>query len=80
LSLTMETRVGRKRVLVIPKAIAEAVGLQEGQRVRIRAEDGRIVIEPVRDPIWLALHGRRIGRIEPEELEEDSLAEQENLA
>ncbi|NOZ89349.1 MAG: AbrB/MazE/SpoVT family DNA-binding domain-containing protein [Crenarchaeota archaeon] len=80
MSLTMETRVGRKRVLVIPKAIAEAVGLQEGQRVRIRAEDGRIVIEPVRDPIWLALHGRRIGRIEPEELEEDSLAEQENLA
>ncbi len=80
MSLTMEARVGRKRVLVIPKAIADAVGLQEGQRVRIRAEDGRIVIEPVRDPIWLALHGRKIGRIEPEELEEDSLAEQENLA
>ena len=80
MSLTVETRVGRKRVIVIPKAVAEAVGLVEGQRVRIRAEGDRIVIEPVRDPVWLALHGRKLGYIGVEELEEESLLEQERLA
>ncbi len=80
MSLAIETRVGKKRVVVIPKAIAEAVGLSEGQRIRIRAEDGRVIIEPVRDALWLALHGRKIGYIEAEELEEESLREQEKLA
>ena len=80
MGVVVETRVGRKRVVVIPKAVAEAVGLVEGQRVRIRAEDGRIIIEPVRDALWLALHGRRIGYIPAEDVEEESLREQEKLA
>lgn len=80
MGVTVETRVGRKRVIVIPKAVADAVGLREGQRVRVTAVEGRIVIEPVRDAIWLALHGRRIGRITPEELERESLGEQERLS
>lgn len=80
MSLVVETRVGRKRVVVIPKAVADAVGLVEGQRIRIRVEGSRIVIEPVHDPIWLALHGKKLGYIDVEELEEESLAEQERLA
>jgi AbrB family looped-hinge helix DNA binding protein len=79
LGITIETRVGRKRVIVIPKAVAEAVGLVEGQRVRVRAEGDRIVIEPVRDALWLALHGRKIGYIDAEEVEEESEREQERL-
>ncbi|HDI32165.1 MAG TPA: AbrB/MazE/SpoVT family DNA-binding domain-containing protein, partial [Thermofilum sp.] len=34
---------------------------------------------PVRDAIWLALYGRKIGVIMPEEIEEESLREQEKL-
>jgi len=79
-SVVVETRVGRKRVIVIPKAIAEAVKISEGQRVRIMAVGDRIVIEPVRDAVWLALYGRKIGRIMPEEVEEESLREQEKLS
>ena len=80
MSVVVETRVGRKRVIVIPKAIAEAVKISEGQRVRIMAVGDRIVIEPVRDAVWLALYGRKIGRIMPEEVEEESLREQEKLS
>lgn len=40
----------------------------------------KIVIEPVRDAIWLALYGKKIGRIMPEEIEEESFLEQEKLS
>jgi len=80
MSVVVETKVGKKRVIVIPKVIAEAVKISEGQRVRIMAVGGRIVIEPVRDAVWLALYGRKIGRIMPEEVDEESLREQEKLS
>ena len=80
MSVVLETKVGKKRVVVIPKAIAEAVGVREGQRIRIMAVGDKIVIEPIRDAVWLALYGRKIGKIMPEELEEESLVEQEKLS
>ncbi len=80
MSVVVETRVGRKRVIIIPKAVAEAVKIREGQRVRVMAVGDRIVIEPVRDAIWLALYGKKIGKIMPEEVEEQSLREQEKLS
>ncbi len=64
-----------KRVIVIPKPVAEAVGISDGQRVKIIAAEDKTIIEPVRDAVWLALHGRKIGRIEPEEVEEESIRE-----
>jgi len=51
MGVVVETRVGRKRVIVIPKAVAEAVKVGEGQRVRIMAVGDRIVMEPVRDAV-----------------------------
>ncbi|RLF19279.1 MAG: AbrB/MazE/SpoVT family DNA-binding domain-containing protein, partial [Thermoprotei archaeon] len=39
-----------------------------------------IIIRPIRDAIWLALHGKKIGRIMPKEIEEESLREQEKLS
>ena len=79
MGVVVETKIGKKRVIVIPKAIAEAVKVREGQRVRIMAVEDKIVIEPVRDAVWLALYGRKIGKIMPEEIEE-SLLEQEKLS
>ncbi len=80
MGIVVETKVGKKRVIVIPKAIAEAVKIREGQKVRIMAMEGKIVIEPIRDAIWLALYGKKIGKILPEEIEEESLHEQERLS
>lgn len=80
MSIAAEARIGKKRVIVIPKAIAEAVKVREGQKVRIIATENKIVIEPVRDAVWLALYGKKIGKILPEEIEEESLREQEKLS
>lgn len=79
MSVVVETKIGKKRIIVIPKVIADTVKVHEGQKVRIMAVEDKIVIEPVRDAIWLALYGRKIGKILPEEIEEESLHEQEEL-
>jgi len=79
MSISVETKVGKKRVVVIPRKIAEIVGVREGQRIRMTVQGGKIVIEPIRDAIRLALHGKKIGVIMPEEIEEESLREQEKL-
>ena len=62
MGISVETKVGKKRVIVIHKKIAYAVGLREGQRIRITVEGGKIVIEPIKDAIWHALHGRKLER------------------
>ena len=79
MDVAVETKVGRKRIIVIPKAVADAIKMNEGQKVRVVAMEDKVVIEPIRDAVWLALHGRKIGKLTPEEVEEESLAEQEKL-
>ncbi len=45
--MSEESVIGRRYALVIPKAIREELKLKEGQRVLIRVEDGRIIVEPL---------------------------------
>lgn len=40
------SRLGKRRPVVIPKAISEATGLHEGDFVEVRSRNGRIVIKP----------------------------------
>ena len=76
MSLTAKARIGKKRVLVIPKAIAEKLSLDEGSAVRITASGDKIIIEPLRDAIWLSLYGEKIAHITLKELEEESIEQQ----
>ena len=76
LSLTVKARIGKKRILVIPKTIAENLGLDEGSAVRITATENKIVIEPLRDAIWLSLHGEKVAQITLKELEDESIEQQ----
>jgi len=76
MSLTMDIRVGRKRTIVIPKAVAEALGIDEGSRLLLEVRDGYIVLKPIPDAISLSLKGEKIARITLEELEETSVEEQ----
>jgi AbrB family looped-hinge helix DNA binding protein len=46
-NMSEESIIGRRYTLVIPKAVREELTLKEGQRVLIRVENGRIVIEPL---------------------------------
>jgi antitoxin MazE len=37
----------------LPQALAAEIGVTEGQKVEVRAEGGRIIVEPVRKPLTL---------------------------
>lgn len=78
--LETSLRVGRRRTLVIPKKIAEKLGIEEGMRVNLRVNGEKMIIEPVRDAIWLAVHGKKFARITLEELEEESIERQKEIA
>ena len=45
--MSEEAIIGKRNTLVIPKGIRKELGLVEGQRVLIRIEGKRIVIEPL---------------------------------
>ncbi len=73
-------RIGKRRTLVIPKKIAENLGIEEGMRVNLRVEGDKMIIEPIRDAIWLALHGKKVAKVTLKELEEESFERQKELA
>ena len=45
--LTLKLRVGRKGYIILPKAVREAVGIDEGDEVVVEIKDG-ILLKPVR--------------------------------
>ena len=73
LGRVVEVRVGRRRTIVIPKAVAEELGIGEGSRLWLRVEEGRIILEPVPDAVRLSLEGEKLARVSLEELEEESV-------
>ncbi len=77
MSLTFEKKIYRKNIIVLPRELLDKIGLTEGMKVRIYSRDNKIIIEPVKDAIWLAVHGEKIASITLEELESISLEEQE---
>ena len=50
--------------------------MDEGSAVRITAAGDKIIIEPLRDAVWLSLHGEKVARITLKELEEESIEQQ----
>jgi bifunctional DNA-binding transcriptional regulator/antitoxin component of YhaV-PrlF toxin-antitoxin module len=53
--------------------VAERLGIVEGMKLKLYVEGSRIVLEPVRDALWFAVHGPKVGYIGFEEVEEESL-------
>jgi len=45
--LTLRLKVGRKGYVILPKAVREAVGIEEGDEVIVEVGDG-IVLKPAR--------------------------------
>lgn len=49
--MSEEVRIGKRYTLVVPKAIREELEIEEGQRVLMEVQEGKISIEPLpRDP------------------------------
>lgn len=78
--LTVEARVGKKHAIYLPKAVVEATGLREGERVLLRVSGNTVVLESLQDPIELALSGKKFASIRPEQVEAISLEEQTSHA
>jgi AbrB family looped-hinge helix DNA binding protein len=76
----MEARVGKKYTIYLPKAIVEAIGLREGERVLLRVAGNTVILESLQDPIKLALSGKKFASIKPEQVEAISLEEQASHA
>ncbi len=72
----MSARIGKKFTLHLPKKIVDYLKIKEGDKVKISVEGKKMVVEVIRDPIDLALHGKMFAKISAEEVEKISLEEQ----
>jgi len=72
-------KVAKKRALYPPKSIMDELNLNEGQLVKYRIEDRRLVVEPVRDPLELAIKSKKWGKTTVKKFEEESEKEQREL-
>ncbi|MBS7645548.1 MAG: AbrB/MazE/SpoVT family DNA-binding domain-containing protein [Candidatus Bathyarchaeia archaeon] len=77
MSLTIRSRIGKKYAVHLPKRLAEAADLEEGEEILLRLAGDGIAIEGIKDPIALALKGWKFASVKPEEVEAVSLGEQE---
>jgi len=56
------------------------VGISEGALVEVSVEDGKIVLTPIPDPLWLALYGPKFAEVSIEDIERTSEEMQEGRA
>ncbi|MEM0066690.1 MAG: AbrB/MazE/SpoVT family DNA-binding domain-containing protein [Sulfolobales archaeon] len=73
---SLTVRVGRKRTIVIPKKVADMLGIDEGSRVVLVVRDNKLEVIPLPDAITLSLKGKKVARVTLRELEEESIREQ----
>jgi len=76
LDLTIESRVGKKYAIYLPKVMVKALNLKEGGKILLSLSGTSIVLESVQGPIHLAVHGRKFASITPDGVETISLEEQ----
>jgi len=75
----IKVRISKKFTLYLPKAIVEAAGIREGDFVKIRVENSKIILEPVPNPFDLALKGPKFAKTTFEEFERESEEIQSDL-
>ena len=73
------SKVGKKGAIYLPKHIMRALGVEEGDRVLMKVEGDKLVLEFVPDPFSLALKVKKWAKTTVEEFEAESEAEQGEL-
>ncbi len=76
MGLVFEVKVGKKRTIVLPKAVVEELGIVEGSKLKLEVHGETIILKPIRDAIYLALHGEKYAEVTLEELERESIRQQ----
>lgn len=79
LSQIIISKVGKKGAIYLPKQIIKSLGIGEGDRVLMRIEGNKLVLEFIPDPLSLALKVRRWAKTTVEEFERESESEQDEL-
>lgn len=67
--LSEQVIIGKRHTVVIPKSIRSKVGITEGQKVLIRVEKGRVVMEPLPEDPYRVI-GEIVGRPYDENVDE----------
>jgi len=76
MSLAVQTFIGKKYAIYLPKAVVKALDLKEGERVLLRVAGKTLVLEILQDPIQLALSGKKFASVTPKQVETISLEKQ----
>ena len=70
-------KVGKKYAVYLPKSVAKAAGLKEGDKVEFEVSESAVALHAIRDPLELALRGSKFATVTADEIEETSMKEQE---
>ncbi|MGV9103640.1 MAG: AbrB/MazE/SpoVT family DNA-binding domain-containing protein [Candidatus Thorarchaeota archaeon] len=76
MDLTTESRIGKRHTIYLPREVVEEAELQEGMKILITVEGNQIIIEPLPDPVTLAVEGEKFASMTLEEMEAISHEEQ----
>jgi len=80
MSLTVETKIGRKFAVYLPKVIVKALDLKEGERILLKVRGNALILESLKNPIQLALSSKKFAYITSEQAEAISVEEQAKQA
>ncbi|HDI74735.1 MAG TPA: AbrB/MazE/SpoVT family DNA-binding domain-containing protein [Thermoprotei archaeon] len=72
MSQTILLRVGKKGAIYLPKSIMKTLGISEGDRVLVKVEKNRLILEFIPDPLSLALKVEKWCKTTVGEFEEES--------
>jgi len=76
MGLTTESRIGKKHTIYLPREVVEEAEVQEGMKILITVEGNQIIIEPLPNPVTLAVEGEKYATLTLEEMEVISREEQ----
>ncbi|MGC9781220.1 MAG: AbrB/MazE/SpoVT family DNA-binding domain-containing protein [Candidatus Heimdallarchaeota archaeon] len=71
--------IGKKFLMEIPKEIREKANLKEGQKVKLTVKGKEIILQPIIDPLELALTASKFAETTFEEFEQESEEMQNEL-
>ncbi|BEP17344.1 AbrB/MazE/SpoVT family DNA-binding domain-containing protein [Pyrofollis japonicus] len=67
--MALTVRVGKKGIIVLPKAVREALNIVEGSLLQVEVRDGEVVLRPL--DLWERVWGCCKGSAEEAEKELD---------
>ena len=70
--MTYEVKLGKRNALYLPKQVVKALGIKEGDLLKLEVKEGKIIVKPIPDPFTLALKTPKFAKTTVEEFEKES--------